>query len=122
MANRYFQQFFHSFTKNLTGLHGIISINSSAAVTGETINGATVAKTGTGEYTITLDDKYPAIEACELQLEAATAVDLVPQVVSTDVVGAKTIVFKLLAGSTATNPSAACKVHVALRLRNSSVA
>jgi hypothetical protein len=121
MANRLFQQFFYSLTKNLTGIHGVISINSSAAVTGSTIRGASVAKTGTGLYTITLDDSYPALESAQFTLLAATAVDLVPQIVSADVVSAKTIVVRLNTGATATDPSAACQIHVALRLRNSSV-
>ena len=57
----------------------------------------------------------------QLTLEAATPVDLVPQIKSTDVSGAKTIVFSLLAGATPTNPSAVCKVHFKAFLRNSSV-
>jgi len=47
---------------------------------------------------------------------------LVPQIVSTDVVTAKTIIIKLLAGSTATNPAATTVVHFTALLRNSTVA
>lgn len=31
MANRYFQQFFHSFTKNLVGIHGSVALAAPAA-------------------------------------------------------------------------------------------
>lgn len=91
-------------------------------VSSESLIGASVSQTGVGEYTVTLSDPFNALMACHLTLEAATAVDLIPQIKSTDVVTAKTIVFRLLAGSTATDPSAACKAHVSIFLRNSSVA
>lgn len=90
-------------------------------VASETIQGATVAQTGVGEYTITLAESYNAIMSVQLQVQAATAVDLVPQVKSVDVVTAKTIVFRLLTGATATDPSAALVVYAAILLRNSSV-
>lgn len=219
MANRYFQQFFHSFTKNLVGLHGsaslvqpvlgavtaqgvtytakalgvagngititltdgatagseVVTVNgnaieveietgvttqtqlksaidgdgsASALVSVAVASGATpvdaaaavtttggvdgvssfsikgvesFVNSGTGEFTITLQDKYVALESIQLQLQAATAVDLVPQVVSEDVDGTKAIVFNLLAGSTETDVTAAAKIYVAMRLRNSSV-
>lgn len=122
MANSYYQQFLYSKTKMLTAIQGIVSIAANAAVSSESIIGATVARTGTGEYTITLSDKYNAMVACHLTMEAATAVDLVPQVKSTDVSGAKTIVVNLNAGATPTDPSAVCKLHVSIFMRNSSVA
>lgn len=218
MANRYFQQFFHSFTRGLVGIHGSISLvqevkasrvtqgitltadaygtsgnsitiaftgggtagaevvtvsgsaisvqiesgvstvtqvrtainadtsaaalvdatgtsgsavsaASALALTGgidgvasSSIKGATAAQTGVGEITITLSDSYNALMSCNFMLLAATAVDLVPQIKSVDVVSAKTIVVRLLAGSTATDPSAACTLYMDALLRNSSVA
>lgn len=121
MANRLFFQFLYSFTKMLTSLHGIIELDSSGDIVSSSIRGATVAKTGTGEYTVTFADKYHALMWCGLTVEAATPVDLVPQILSTDVAGDKTIVFSLLAGATPTDPAAACKVHFNSFLRNSSV-
>lgn len=120
MANRNFNSV-QALSKKVVELGGIISIAADASVSGETILGASVAKTGTGQYTITLEDSYPELLACNLTLAAATAVNLVPQIVSADVVSAKTIVFKLLAVATATDPSAVCKVHVSLKLKNSGV-
>lgn len=90
-------------------------------VSDSTIKGATVVRSGVGEYTVTLSDKYAALMDCQLTLEASTAVDLVPQIKSHDVSGAKTIVFRLLAGATPTEVAAAAKVHFKAFLRNSSV-
>ena len=111
MSNRLYMQFLYSHTKMLTSVHGIIELSAAGAVVSETIQGATVAKTGTGEYTVTLDDKFNALMDVQLTLEAAVPVDLVPQILSTDVSGTKEIVFSLLAGATPTDPSAVCKVH-----------
>jgi hypothetical protein len=114
-----FQQFFLSFTKGLVGIHGYADIAADASVAASVVRGGVVTKTGTGEYTLTLEDKYVGIESVQLTLQAATAVNLVPQIKATDVVSAKTIVFNLNAAAVPTNPSAACRVYIALRLKNS---
>jgi hypothetical protein len=121
MANRYFEQFLHSFTKKLVSIHGVVSIAADASVSGHTIKGATVTKTGVGEYTIELDDAYVDLVSAQATFQAATAVDLVPQIKSADVTTAKTVVIRLLTGVTPTDPSAVCKLHVHLLLRNSKV-
>lgn len=122
MANAQFQQFLFSKTKMLTLIQGIISIAADATVSSETINGATCARTAAGQYTITLDSTYNSLLSVHATLEAATAVDLVPQVKSDDVSVAKTIVINLNTGATPTDPAAVCKLHVSIFLRNSSVA
>lgn len=116
-----YQQFFFSLVRRLTCLTGQITIAADASVSSTTLKGATCARTGTGEYTITLADGYVALLACNLTMQAATAVDLVPQIKSNDVASAKTIVFRTLAVATATDPSAICVVHVRILLRDSSV-
>ena len=121
MANSYCQQFLYSKTKMLKLIQGVISIAADASVSSSTIIGAAVTKTGTGEYTITLSETYVAMMATNLTLEAASAVDLVPQVKSTDVSGAKTIVINLNAGATPTDPAAVCKIHVSIFMRDSSI-
>lgn len=90
-------------------------------VSSENMLGATAAQTGVGEYTITLDQTYNSLMACHATYEAATAVDLIPQIKSTAVSTSKTIVIRLLTGATATDPSAAGKLNVSIFLRNSSV-
>lgn len=81
--------------------------------------GWSVAKTTTGVYTITLQDGYVALIAGLVTVKAATAVDLVAQIKSYDVVTAKTVVIDLNAGATPTEPSAVTEIHFALILSNS---
>lgn len=85
------------------------------------VNGVSCARTGVGQYTVTLEDPYTALESCQLTLKAATPVDLVPQVLSDDVASAKTIVFSLLAGATPTEVAADAVVNFSAVLRNSSL-
>lgn len=115
---------------NVSVASGSTAVSAAAAVfliggvdgvASTTIRGASAARTGVGQYTVTLADKYHDIMDCQLTLEAATPVDLVPQIKSTDVSGNKTIVFSLLAGATPTEVAADCKVHFKVFLRNSSV-
>lgn len=94
------------------GVDGVASTN---------IKGASASQTGVGEITVTLEDAYNALVACHITTQAATASDLVPQIKSNDVSVAKTIVFRLLTGATATDPTAATVVHFSAFLRNSSV-
>jgi hypothetical protein len=65
-----------------------------------------VTRTGTGEFTVTLRKGFVALRAFAPALQAATAVDLVPQLKSNDVSTAKTIVVRLLAAATPTDPPA----------------
>lgn len=122
MANRFLQQFLFSFTHKLTVVQGYVDIAADASVSSSNIVGGTVTKTGTGQYTLTLQDAYYAPVAIHATLQAATAVDLVPQVVSQSVDSSKTVVVKLLAGSTATDPSAVCRLYLTVFTRDSSVA
>lgn len=105
----------------LTAIQGKFTVAADASVSSSSISGASVARTAAGEYTITLDAPYNALVSAGFEIQAATAVDLVPQMKSNDVVTAKTVVIRLLAGATATDPSAILVVNVDLFLRNSSV-
>ncbi len=64
---------------------------------------SSVARSGVGEYTLTLSDKYYQEQYVGFKLLAATAVDLIPQVKSISVSSAKTIVVNMLAGATPTD-------------------
>lgn len=122
MANRYMQQFLYSLTHMLTGIHGSINIASSTTgVSSVSLNGASAARTGVGEITITLTDKFPELLACDFKILSATAQDLVPQIKSETVASTKLIVVRLLAGSTATDPTSAITLYMNAFLRNSSV-
>lgn len=121
MANRNFSrvQALNHEVKLIAGSFSIAA--SGGAATKLQGLGYSVAKSGTGQYTITLEDAYVAMLSATATVKAATAVDLVAQVASYDVTSAKTVVVKLLAGASATEPSAVTEVHFMLALRNSSV-
>ena len=100
---------------------GSINISSSAVPTKNLGLGWTVAKTGTGQYTITLLEPYTKAVAVLATLQAAVAVDLVPQVELVDIVTTNTIVINLNTGGTPTNPAAACVLNFCLFLQTSTV-
>jgi hypothetical protein len=121
MASRYFKPLKGHFNTSVALLDGYVDIAADASVSASALDGAAVTKTATGAYTITLEDTYVELLACNLTVQAATAVDLVPQVVSQAVASTKTIVFKLLAAAVATDPAAVCRVYISLKLKDSSV-
>lgn len=94
----------------------------NGVVAGQTFPGiASISQSGVGEYTITLSDTYNAFLSGHFTMLAATAVDLVPQLKSVDVVTAKTVVVRTLTGATATDIAAAATLYFELLLNNSSV-
>lgn len=102
-----------------------INIASDASVSSVEGEGLTAEKTATGTYTLTLADKWAAIRSVNATLEAATAVDLVPQVTSKSA-SSKSVVIKTLAydvdgAVAATDAAAACALHVVIWVRNSSI-
>lgn len=117
MANRLFDST-QALEKQVKFIGGIISIAADASVSGKTGLGYSVAKTGTGEYTVTLEDAYPELLCAQVTLEAATAVDLVAQVKATTVSTTKTVVINLNAVATPSDPSAVCKIHFLAVLKN----
>lgn len=120
MANRNFSRV-QGLNKEIKLIAGSFSIAASGGAATLTQGlGYSVAKTDTGVYTITLEDKYNACLAACATVQAATAVDLVAQVKSVDVTSAKTVVLNLNAGATPTEPSAVTVVNFVLVLQNSS--
>ena len=104
-------------------IEGYIGLTSGAAVDASNtlLNGATVAKSGTGEYTVTLSRKYKTLYNCQVSFESDTDVDIAVQIDSIDVAGAsatKTIVLKTMAGATPTDVSAAARVFFYLAVRD----
>lgn len=104
----------------VTVLSGTCSVpTGGAAVTANAILGATVARTGTGTYTITMVDSFPELLACHISVLKATAQDLVPQLVS---LSGKVLTFKLLTGTTATDvTSEAATLYITLVFKNSTI-
>ena len=120
MANRYLTQFFYSFWKKPVLVSGKISL-SAAAVSSFDIPGVlSVVKTGTGEYTVTLQDKYSKLISLQLSSSDSTQ-DLLVDSKSIDVVSAKTFKIITKVAGTAANITAACSIYVNLLASNSSV-
>lgn len=89
------------------------------AVTANAILGATVARSTTGTFTITMVDTFPELLACHISVMKATAQDLVPQLVS---ISGKVITFKLLTGTTATDVTTeAATLYITLVFKNSTI-
>lgn len=122
MANRNFSRV-QGLNKELKLIAGTFSIAASGGAATKTQGlGYTVAKSGTGVYTITLDDRYNALVAATATVQAATAADLVAQAVSSDVTAATpTVVLRLNAGAVATEPAAVTVVSFVLVLQNTSL-
>lgn len=72
-----------------------------------------------GTYIINLSKIHKALGFCQMLLQAATAVDLVPQLKSNDVLSAKQVIFRLNTGATPTDPAAACRVYVQMLVNDS---
>jgi len=122
MANRNFRDRIWNLENGLVFLQGKLTISAAGAVTAVTGKGiASASLSTTGTYTIVLSDIYTSMLCGNANLQAATAVDLVPQFGAYDVVSAKTVVIRVQTGATATTPSAACELHFSLKLKNSSV-
>jgi hypothetical protein len=80
----------------------------------------TLSQIGTGVFEITLPDSYAALIGCSIMLQRASAVDLMAQIQSVDVISAKQIIFRMQAGSTPTNLANSDVLYISLELRNSS--
>lgn len=82
-------------------------------------SGFELSQIGTGVYQISLSDSYAALLNCSIMLQRASAVDLIPQIQSVDVVSDQEIVFRMQAGATPTNLANSDVLYIRLELRNS---
>jgi hypothetical protein len=120
MANRYFTQFFYSFFKKPVLIAGKIPLSAAAAVGTVAIKGvASVAKSGTGTYLVTLDDAYNELVAASVVV-ADSAQDLVVDL-STVASNGQTLTLVTKVAGTAADVSDACTIYLSLTLSNSSV-
>lgn len=106
-------------------LSGSFRPNGASAISSANNTGAgfTVARTGTGEFTITLSDSWVALDCATATIQMASATDLTPQWGAIDVVTAKTLVLRTQTAATPTDiaSNAANRVHFELVLRNTTV-
>jgi hypothetical protein len=123
LANRYYtSQFSHSFERMLVTLIGNVTRNGAAsAITAVGLSGAAIARTGTGLYTITLQDKYTALLNCSITMKSALASDIQAQIVSADTTAAiPTIVIRTVVAGVATDIPDLDGMTIRIDLRNSS--
>ena len=110
---------------------GTFKPNGSSAIdnTANAGTGFTVERTGTGQYTVTLDESYPGLISAQATAALNAAADTYMQITGAhDVTTNKTIVFTALVtsgtgASTATDIAAHAHnhVHFCLFLRNTSL-
>lgn len=82
----------------------------------------TVAKSATGEYTITLSQRWNQLVGANFTIQAATPVDIVAQIDNHDVTATiPVIVINLNAVATPVEPAAVTVVQFILLLSNTSV-
>ena len=120
MADRNFSNV-QAIAKQVKIVAGSAAFNSSGVIGTQNFSGASVARTGTGAYTITLTDVYPALVGANIIISKATAADLVPQINSVNL-SSKTISFRLLTGATPTDLAEAGSFYVTLIFKNTTLA
>jgi hypothetical protein len=79
-----------------------------------------LSQIGTGVYMIQLPDSYAALIGASIMLQRSSAVDLISQIQSVDVISEKQIKIRMQAGSTPTNLANSDVLYISLELRNSS--
>lgn len=126
MANRYWNQFKGSLERGVVSISGSFVVNSSGVITSQAGQGATVSKTGTGQYTITLQDAYNGLIFPDVQIQSATTQNLNVQCASNTIAtGTATpvLVFNLVSAATgnAADFTAVATVYYDLKLKNSTV-
>lgn len=121
MASRNFNRK-QALEKEIKELYAVLTFGSSGAVTLTTGYGiASVAKSDTGEYLVTLDDKYVSLKMFDAILLKSSGEDIRVQLKEEAVASDKTLSFFTLTGSSATNPSSGAVLLVKIELKNTTV-
>ena len=100
---------------------GIVTLGSGAIASQDCL-GFSVARTGTGAYTLTLEDKWPQLLNVSINRIGSAAADTYIQVLTEAVASTKTITFGHYTGggTVAADPASGVKLVISLTLRNSS--
>lgn len=117
MANRNFSDM-QSLNKEVKLIAGRFS---DAGTVGAGL-GWSAADTGTGEYTVTLQDTYNALLSASAMVAGTDGYAYTASVESHDVTSTKAVVFKVAVNGTLTDMTGDQELHFALMLQNSSVA
>ncbi len=123
MADRNFiSQFSYSFERQVVSLMAAITQSSGPAFSSNAPRaGITMTRVSTGVYDLALADSYAALISASIMIQATSAADLQPQIVSSDVTSAKKVRIRIIAGATPTDLADTDKLFVRLDLRNSSL-
>ena len=101
---------------------GSFKPNGSSAVdnTANTGAGWTVARSGTGSFTVTLDDAYPGLLSGQCSLALNAAADSKVMFGAIDVASAKTVIINVITTASAADIAANAnnRIHFCLVLRN----
>lgn len=120
MGNRVYDNVV-SLGRGTTLLTGYVTTSAGGGVTGNAERGAgvTIAKTATGEYTLTLADKYSGFRFVNASVARNTTSDFLvrPKSFSSS---SKQVVLQVLAGTTKTNLTAGNLMYMIVA-RNSTV-
>lgn len=121
MANRYFKQFVRTPDTNVTLLDGYVNVGATGAVVSSTVPFGTVTRTGSGAYTLTLQDTYPSLLFAGASPVNNTAQNVDWCCTTFDVSGAGTISFTCNNQSTgtATDPTSGNGFFISVILKNS---
>jgi hypothetical protein len=117
MANRTFYPV-QALDREVKWLFGEVTIGAAGAVTSETSHGFSTARTGTGLYTITLQDAYPELLASSAIVLKSSLANAFFELVSRDP-ATKSAVLRHVAVGVAADPASGDKFQVMLALKNS---
>lgn len=122
MANRTFNPP-RALEKELVILVGRIPLSAAAAVGTKVGRGFSVAKTNTGEYTVTLQDKYSALIGASFTVLGTGTIVVHPELQAESVASAGTFIIKTVSNvGVKADTAVAFDLLFTLHLRNSSVA
>ena len=114
-------QFFYSFFKKPVLIAGSIPLSAAAAVGTVSIKGiASVVKSGTGLYTVTLEDKYSSLISINANV-IDSAEDIAINFASVSITSAKTLVIQTKVAGSLADVTDACSISFQIILSNSSV-
>ncbi len=121
IANRNFNRR-QALEKEIKDLYAKVTVAGTGAPTLVTPTGiASIVRNGTGDYTLTLQDKYMQLKFAQVTFLDASGQDLRAQIKAEDVAGAKTIRFLTLTGASATDPASGQTMLIKVEVKNTSV-
>lgn len=123
MANRNFHRK-QALDYEVKELYMSVAIGAAGAPTIDTLNSkgvASITRSSAGLYVVTLQDSYVRLMQAQLTLIKPAAESLGVNLVSSDVVVAKTLTIRTETGGVATDPASGDTLVACFQLKNSSV-